>query len=86
MKQTQREWVIEQLDKYGEITRNQALSHFISRLGAIACDLKKDGYELTTKWRGGDFVYTLSSKPVKTIQRAVYDPITNTAKMVEVRV
>jgi hypothetical protein len=69
MKQSQKQWVIAQLKANGEITRNQCLSRYISRLGAIACDLKAEGWELEAFSREGDYVYKL----VKPATRAVYE-------------
>lgn len=65
VKKTQKEWVKECLERDGSISRNQALGNFVSRLGAIACDLRQDGWELEGKWRGNDYVYSLITKPVK---------------------
>ena len=65
MKQTQIQWVKLQISLNGEITRNQCLSNFISRLSAIIQDLEVEGYTFSTSHRGGDFVYTLLSKPEK---------------------
>lgn len=71
---TQLKWVTEQLEKKGEITRNECLQHYISRLGAIIHIMKKDGWTFATSTRptrkpdgteGKDFVYTLVSKPLK---------------------
>lgn len=58
---TQSDWVVNQLERYGKVSRNQCLSRYISRLGAIICDLKKAGWEIegnykTTK-NGKDFIY-----------------------------
>ena len=47
------------LQEEGEITRNRALSMYISRLGAIICTLKKEGYQFRTENRGGDYVYKI---------------------------
>ena len=60
---TQIEWVKTQLEKYGEVSRNQALQNFISRLGAIVYILKNQGFDFKTEWRGNDYFYVLSSKP-----------------------
>lgn len=75
MKKTQRKWVEEQLRATGEITRNQCLKNYISRLGAIMLDLKKDGWDFTTSSREGDYVYTLGerSKP----KRQVVEQLSN---------
>lgn len=65
MKKTQKSFVLEQLHDYGEISRNQCLAHFISRLSAIIQNLEVEGYVFKTEWRGGDFVYMLADKPKK---------------------
>ena len=45
---TQKEWVLLELKaNEGKITRNHCLRNYISRLGAIICDLKKDGYNIS---------------------------------------
>jgi len=66
---TQKEWAINQLIKQGEVTRNSALQNYISRLGAIVCDLQKEGWELKGENRkekyGKDFVYYLIKSPYK---------------------
>lgn len=59
MKTTQKQWVIEQLRAHGEITRNQCLKNYISRLGAIALVLKNEGWELEAFDRENDYVYKL---------------------------
>jgi len=68
MKKSQRDWAIEQLLNNGEVTRNGALQNFITRLGAIICDLnKEEGWEVVGKWRKEgnkkDFVYFLRKTP-----------------------
>ena len=40
---TQKQWVLNRLETNGYITRNECLRNYISRLGAIIADLKKDG-------------------------------------------
>jgi hypothetical protein len=64
---TQRRWVEEQLRLHGEITRNQCLTNYISRLGAIVCDLKASGWELEASRREGDYVYKLVDAPKKPV-------------------
>ena len=63
----QRKWVENQLKTTGEVSRNNALSQFISRLGAIVYKMNKSGWEITGEYRktehGKDFVYTLISSP-----------------------
>jgi hypothetical protein len=45
------------LDQYGEISRNQALSNYISRLASRIKDLEKHGWIFRTEQRDGDYVY-----------------------------
>ncbi len=57
---TQKECVLGKLKLDGFITRNECLKVYISRLGAIICELKKDGYEFKKpEWVNGDYKYTL---------------------------
>lgn len=60
---TQKEWVKNRLDETGEISRNECLGNYISRLGSIICQLKKDGYNLKGFYRktalGQDYVYKI---------------------------
>lgn len=69
MERTQEQWVKEQLQKYGEVSRNGALQNYISRLGAIVCDLNKSGWNIVGGFRktekGKDYVYSLVSEPYK---------------------
>lgn len=48
---TQLQWVKEVIKNDGEISRNFALRNYVSRLGAIICTLKKQGYEFDTEWK-----------------------------------
>jgi len=68
MKITQEAFVISELEKWGEISRNTCLKNFITRLGAIVCDLKEQGWVLEGEYRktehGKDYVYRLISKPL----------------------
>jgi hypothetical protein len=68
MKSTnQLNWVKEKLNKDGKVSRNQALSVYISRLGAYIEKLRKDGWEIeskSVKENGGtNFYYFLTNKP-----------------------
>ena len=58
---TQRQIVEEQLKKYGKVSRNWCLKRFISRLGAIICELKKDGWIILGTYQkagsGQDYIY-----------------------------
>lgn len=78
MRKTQRTWVEEQLLANGEVSRNQCLQQFISRLGAIICDLKAEGWDITPSRRNGDYVYTLVSTPKR--KRIVCDIVNGVAK------
>lgn len=79
MKKTQESLVIEQLKENGFVTRNWALQNYISRLGAIICDLNHEGYSIQGDWvktdHGRDFRYTLLDSPKKTIQRIDVDSL-----------
>ncbi len=44
MKKTQKQIVLEKLEKDGCIDNVWCFQHFILRLGAIICSLKKEGY------------------------------------------
>lgn len=71
-KQSQKDFVISQLNQTNEISRNLCLKNYITRLGAIVFQLKEDGYEFKTVWRenlkpdgtkGKDFVYKVTRHP-----------------------
>ena len=67
MKPSQKQQVIRQLKENGEVSRNWALSNYISRLGAIIFDLKEEGWDLRGVWlkteHGRDFIYEVVSTP-----------------------
>lgn len=73
MKSTQEKWVIDRLMENGRVSRNDALKHFITRLGAIVCNLNNSGWEITGRFerthggygRSKDYVYRLVSSPLK---------------------
>lgn len=69
MKQSQNQWVREQLKANGQITRNQCLSRFpaITRLSAIIQDLEEAGYTFHSHKREGDWVYTLVEAPKRLV-------------------
>lgn len=54
------------LNKDGFVTRNECLSQYpaITRLGAIICVLRDEGYEFDTKDTKKDYVYTWTNKKV----------------------
>lgn len=78
----QKEWVLGQLLENGYITRNECLKNYISRLGAIICDLKKEGYDFSAGYvktvYGKDFRYDLISRPQPN-ERHLFElqPLTN---------
>lgn len=47
---TQKEWVLEHLQQYGSISRNEALKEYITRLASIIKKLEYDGYKFRTEW------------------------------------
>jgi hypothetical protein len=63
---SQKTKVLKLMREQGYVTRNWALSNFISRLSAIILDLKQDGVNIEGGWKEGDFVYKLLDKPVRT--------------------
>lgn len=66
---TQLNWVKKKLREDGKVSRNQALSVYISRLGARIDDLRKAGWQIdskSVKENGGtNFYYFLSNAPKK---------------------
>jgi hypothetical protein len=61
MNKTQERFITEELMTQGYVTRNFALKHYISRLGAIICNLKNKGWNiegrnLKTEF-GIDYIY-----------------------------
>lgn len=59
-KLSQKQRVLRRLKEIGKVTRNECLNTNprITRLGAIICDLKKDGYKIEGREEGNDYVYT----------------------------
>jgi hypothetical protein len=75
---TQEQQVIKELLDKRWVGRNWAIQRYISRLGAIICDLKKDGWEFTAKFVktehfpgviGKDYVYTATKAPYHKVVR-----------------
>lgn len=67
MKKTQKDIVIKQLLSTGYISRNWCLERFISRLGAIICDLKEEGWDFKTKTIEGNYWYKAIKSPYKKV-------------------
>lgn len=74
---TQREFIIQEIVKTGKVTRNFALRNYISRLGAIICNLEKDGYKFSGEYQkvdtpfgsGKDYVYTALQGTVERLKQ-----------------
>jgi hypothetical protein len=69
-------WVKNKLLYDGEISRNEALQNFISRLSGYILKLKKEGWEISDgeyrKEHGGkNYYYTLISSPFKKVSYKV---------------
>lgn len=71
MKKSQEQWVIEQLKLNGYISRNLCLQERITRLGAICCNLKKEGWDFEAKYvkenGGKNYYYYVLKTPLKKI-------------------
>ena len=69
MKQSQTNFIIQQLNLNGFISRNFALKNFIGRLASRMDDLRKAGWEFETKIvkenGGKNFYYYVKSSPLK---------------------
>jgi hypothetical protein len=59
---TQTEFVLNKLKEVGYISRNQALSNYITRLGAIIDTLKRKGYKIEGAYNKGGLYANLSKK------------------------
>jgi hypothetical protein len=78
----QEQFVIRQLRETGQISRNFCLDNYISRLGAIICDLKKEGYEFESGFvktpNGKDYVYKMTKSPFTRVDYRVDGHIVGT--------
>lgn len=69
MKKSQKQFVKKQLLETGKISRNDCIrNHYITRLGAIICDLNKDGYEIEGNKEGNDYVYRIKNVKEKVVE------------------
>jgi hypothetical protein len=61
------------LRQNGQVTRNEALRNFISRLCAYIAQLKREGWKITGQWDEyhRDYIYKLEKAPY--IPKMVYD-------------
>lgn len=64
---TQKQFVVKKLNTDGYITRNFALRNYISRLGAIICDLKSEGWNIEGKNEDRDYIYEVKGNPFKKV-------------------
>ena len=67
MKLSQKNRIIRKLKADGFVTRNECLKVYISRLGAIICDLSKEGWIFHAYNKDGDYVYEVVENPIKPI-------------------
>lgn len=58
----QKIFVLNQLLKKGQVSRNTCLQNFISRLGAIMCVFKEDGLKYQGKYDKGDYIYKVKNQ------------------------
>lgn len=76
MKKSQKQFVKKMLLETGMVSRNGCLQNRITRLGAIICDLKKDGYDIEGGYEktehGKDFVYRIHPDQMKKKQVVEY--------------
>ena len=68
MKKYQIDIVKEQLALHGEISRNWCLRNYISRLSSIIQKLEEQGYTFNPHSRDGDYVYSLTTRPTRTVR------------------
>ncbi len=77
-KPSQKDKVLKLMREQGFVTRNWALQNYISRLGAIMCDLKDEGVNFEAKNDDGDYRYTLLDKPKEKIVYRVNGEVVST--------
>lgn len=73
LNETQKKFVIDELKRCGSVSRNYCLRNYITRLGAIICQLNKEGWNLKGKYveyetnqeKHKDFVYFDRSKIIQ---------------------
>lgn len=62
---TQRQRIENRLRERKVITRNECIRNFITRLGAIIIELKKDGWKFEAEYFRGDYRYFATYIPPK---------------------
>jgi len=69
MKDTQKQFILNELGLYGEISRNTCLKNYITRLASMITVLKREGWQFEASYRdtgyGKDFVYKVIGRPQK---------------------
>jgi len=73
MKPTQKQRIIGVLKERGEISRNQCLKNFISRLGAYIIVLKKEGWDFDHIDAGNDYIYRVTKSPYIKVKYSLPD-------------
>jgi hypothetical protein len=71
---SQKDRIVGVLLKTGKISRNACLRNYISRLGAIICVLKDEGWDFRPEHEEGDYIYYTARCPIKVEQ--YINPIT----------
>lgn len=86
LNKTQESIVVKQLMETGKVSRNWCLRNYISRLGAIICNLNKDGWEIVGEYvkteHGKDFVYTAVNSPFERVSYTTEDGTTVATKYI----
>lgn len=72
---TQKEIVKKILLEKGGISRNTALSLYISRLSAIILDLKHEGWDFKPVRHNGNYIYLVTNSPLKKVEYYVGDKV-----------
>lgn len=60
---SQKDRVLKRLRDTGQISRNECLKNYISRLSAYILDFRKEGMDIEAKEVDGDYFYFLKDKP-----------------------
>lgn len=77
-KPSQKDRVLKQLRTNGQISRNECLRNFITRLSAYILDFRKEGMEIEAEYKNGDYIYKLLDKPKERIEYRVNGELVHT--------
>jgi len=80
---SQKTTIIKELNLNGKVSRNWCLDRRITRLGAIICLLNKEGWNLTGKWEGNDYVYSKFNEKQAIHAKRPVEPIWKTKQREE---